>query len=97
MTPRQKTSALLQEGNQGEVPQSASPVTDQSPGSACDPLQVKDGPGTTSTAPFHATPALLIFKALLVDDKVPPKLISIPTSSPDDGDPSSLIVVSLLK
>lgn len=58
---------------------------------------MRDGPGTTRTAPFHATPALLIFKALLVDDKVPLKLISIPTSSPDDGDPSSLIVVSLLK
>lgn len=66
-------------------------------GGVCDLLQVRDGPGTTRTAPFHATPALLIFKALLVDDKVPLKLISISTSSLDDGDPSSLIVVSLLK
>lgn len=51
----------------------------------------------TGTAPFHATPALLISKAAPVDDKLPPKLISIPTSSPDDTDPSSPIVVSLQK
>lgn len=75
--------------------QPAQPLTKA--GGACDLLQVRDGPSTTRTAPFHATPALLIFKALLVDDKVPLKLISIPTSSLDDGDPSSLIVVSLLK
>lgn len=51
----------------------------------------------TGMAPFHATPALLIFKAAPLDDKLPPKLISILTSSPNDADPSSLIVVSLLK
>lgn len=82
-----------QEVHQSHLQQPATVVTSQPPGGVQDPLRVRDGPSVTGMASFHATPAFLIFKAAPVDDKLPSKLISLRTSSPDDTDPSSLIVV----